>query len=374
MSLLKDALLRARKNYRQWRLEAGESGWGKPAPPRPLAAGLSADKSYRVGIVGAGRQGIAQCQGVKSVKGLEIAGLADINSGQLQKALQQLGLPSQSGYESLERMVDNAGPIDLLCIATTAPSHIALGRVALQTGIKNLLIEKPIASSLAEARRFVTECEMAGVKLAVNYSRRWLHDYRAIKRCIERGVIGEVRSITVIIGKGELAMHGSHYFDLCRYLTGSEPATVISQLEPIREANLRGDQYQDPSGYCLFTFTNGARAYIDFSSDLQVKDPFVTIKGSTGRITVDEQRLFWTLQSRSQRTWTFPFVEQMKSSLMFARVVAELVSGQPPGVNGADGVSALQMVYGALLSDRRGSQPIVFPLTEEDAAIEIAIP
>ena len=283
-------------------------------------------------------------------------------------------MPSQAGFLSLEQMLREATPFDLICVATTAPSHVALGRAALQAGVKRLLLEKPIASSLAEARQFVAECNTANVSLAVNYSRRWLHDYRAIKRCIERNFIGEVRAINITIGKGELAMHGSHYFDLCRYLIGSEAASVIGQLEPIKETNLRGAQYQDPSGFCLFTFQNGARAYVDFSSDLKVKDPFLMIKGSVGRITVDEQRLFWTLQSRSQRTWSVLFAEQMKSSWMFARVVADLLSGQPPSVTGADGVAALEMVYGALLSDQRGGQPVQFPLTDAEAAMEVQIP
>jgi predicted dehydrogenase len=327
-----------------------------------------------VGVIGAGLQGIAQCKGIMAVKGVEVVGLADIRPDRLRQASDTLDLPAHSQFLDAEQMLTQVGPLDLVCVATTAPWHVKLGRLALRSGVKRILLEKPIDNSLCDARAFNEECRAAGAVLTVNYSRRWSLDYRAVSRCVARNFIGEPRSISITVGKGELAMHGSHYFDLCRYLLTDEPAWVVSHLDPINEVNVRGANFQDPSGVCMFVFRNGARAFVDFSSDLLAKDPFVTIKGTLGRITIDEPRMFWTLQSRSQRTWTFPFAEPLRASTLFSRVVVEALSSESTASGGVDGVAALEMIIAAHLSHQRSNRPVSFPLSDEESAIDIEFP
>lgn len=374
VGLAKKLISRVGREVHRRQLEAGEAGWGRPVPQPARLPGMSAAKSFRVGIIGAGRQGFAQCQGIRAVKGIDLVGLADVQPERLQQTADLLNLPMQARFTDTAKMLDTLVPLDLVSVATTAPSHVKLGRMVLESGVKRILLEKPMDSSLREARTFSEECRAAKVTLAINHSRRWMLDYRAIKRCIKRNFIGEPRSMSIIIGKGELAMHGSHYFDLCRYILKSEPAWLLSHLEPITETNVRGEAFRDPSGFCLIVFESGARAYIDFSSDLATKDPFLTIKGTLGQITVDERRGFWTLQSRSQRVWNFPFVEPLKSAPLFSRAVVEVLSDQPPASSSTDGVAALEMILAAHLSNRRGHQPISFPLSDEDSIFEVAFP
>ncbi|MGH9902016.1 MAG: Gfo/Idh/MocA family protein [Pyrinomonadaceae bacterium] len=366
--------MRLRQEVRRRRLEMGESGWGAPAPQPARLSGLSASKSARVAVIGAGRQGLAQCQGLRAVKGIDIVGLADVQPAILQKAADTLRLPTHARFTDAATMLKEAAPLDLVCVATTAPSHVKLGRLALETGVRRILLEKPMDNSLREARAFQRECRAADAVLAINHSRRWMLDYRAITRCIGKNFIGEPRSISVAIGKGELAMHGSHYFDLCRFLLKSEPAWLSSSLEPVTSANVRGADFHDPSGFCLIVFESGARAYIDFSSDLVTKAPFLTIKGTLGQITVDEQSGFWTLQSRSQRVWNFPFAESLKAAPLFSRVAAEVLSGGAPASSGADGVAALEMILAAHLSNERGHRPVRFPLSDEESSLKVKFP
>ncbi|MFN3647997.1 MAG: Gfo/Idh/MocA family protein [Armatimonadota bacterium] len=335
---------------------------------------MARDHSVRVAVIGAGSQGIAQCRGLASIPGVEIAGIADLNPDRLQLAGKALQLSPKVCFTDAEEMLRGAAPLDLVSIATTAPTHVLLGSLALGAGARCILLEKPMDVSLAAARAFTRQCESAGVRLAINYSRRWLVDHRAVRRALAAGLIGTPRSLAITIGKGELAMHASHYFDLSRFLLDSEPAWVQAHLEPIAEENIRGAQYTDPSGHCTIGFQNGARAFIDFSSDLVNKDPFITVKGTQGQITIDEQRLFWTMQSRSQRTWTFPFAEDLRSATTFPRVAAELLSGERPACTGHDGAVALEMILGAHLSDRHQSQVVRFPLSDEDADLGIVFP
>lgn len=373
-SLARRMFGRLRQEVRRRYLEAGEEGWGKPVPRSAQLRGSAGSRTFRVGIIGAGPQGIAQGEGLQAVRGVEVAGIADINPARLGPAGSRLGLPSNACFEDAARLLEKTAPLDLVCVATTAPTHVSLGRLAIRSGAKRILLEKPIDISLIESCDFVAECQAAGIPLAVNYSRRWMPDYLAIKRCITKGFIGEPRSLAIILGKGEVAMHGSHFFDLSRYLLGSEPEWVVAHLDPLDGANPRGANFEDPAGFCLFSFRNGARAYFDFSSDLHSKDPFLTIKGTLGRITIDEPRQFWTLQSRSQRVWTLPFAESMKACTLFARVAAEVLSDAPPASDGSDGVAALEMILAAHLSHRRGHQPVTLPLPSGEAEFGLVFP
>jgi predicted dehydrogenase len=274
-------------------------------------------------------------------------------------------------------MLRDAAPLDLVCVATTAPSHVQLGRLALRAGVRRILLEKPMDAALLDARAFDTECRAAGVKLSVNYSRRWMPDYQAIQRCIGRGMIGRPRSICVMVGKGELAMHASHYFDLCRHLLGSEPEAILGQFDATTEVNARGAEYEDPSGHCVVRFRCGSRAYVDFSSDMEAKDPFVVVKGTTGRITIDERRGEWSMQSRSQRIWQFPFAEPMSAAGSVARVVADVLSSsleEAAPCSGADGVAALEMILGAHVSHREGGRWVALPLPPAQAGLVMRFP
>lgn len=370
---MKRLLKQLRHEFRQRRLEAGEAGWGKPVPQSPQLVGRSRARNIRVAVVGAGAQGLAQSQGLKSI-GIELAGLAEVQPDRLEKASGLLELSTERLFPDAEKMLATLGHLDLLCIATTAPSHVRLGRSGLRAGAMRILLEKPVDVSLRDARAFRQECVTAGTTLAVNYSRRWMLDYLAIDRCIRQGYIGEPRSISVMLGKGELAMHASHYFDLCCFLLKSSPQSVVAMLEPVREANVRGAEYTDPSGNCLFLFQNGARAFVDFSSDLALKDAFVVIKGTAGKITIDEPREFWTLQSQSNRIWTIPFVESLKASKLFSRVVAQVLSRPEGEICDSDGLAALEMVLGAHLSQNRENRVVKFPLSDADADLGVMFP
>ena len=57
---------------------------------------------------------------------------------------------------------------------------------------KHLLMQKPMAHSLAAAREMVELAERHGVLLAVNQNARWSPQYRAARLAIEAGLLGEV--------------------------------------------------------------------------------------------------------------------------------------------------------------------------------------
>jgi len=87
----------------------------------------------------------------------------------------------------------SAGGFDAVLIATPAKTHVALIARAAQAG-KHILVEKPIAYSLSEAREAIRIVAESGVTCMVAYQRRYDDDCRRVKTLLAEGAVGEVRA------------------------------------------------------------------------------------------------------------------------------------------------------------------------------------
>ncbi len=130
--------------------------------------------------------------------------------------------------------------LDAVIVATSDAEHLAPTLLALEAGLP-VLLEKPIATSLADADRIVAAAHRAGVPLLVGHVVRFDPRYRAVKESIARGELGTVECIRAsrlnlasqqqrLGGRVSVLLFlGVHDFDLLRWLTGSEAHTVYAR-------------------------------------------------------------------------------------------------------------------------------------------------
>lgn len=81
--------------------------------------------------------------------------------------------------------------IDLIVIATPNDSHAPLAHAAIDAG-KALVVDKPLALTLAEARRIAAHAKELSTLLSVFHNRRWDGDFLTIQQAIATGLIGKV--------------------------------------------------------------------------------------------------------------------------------------------------------------------------------------
>lgn len=154
------------------------------------------------------------------------------------------GVQSEWGVEHLFSSVDEllAHPeIDVVDIATHPGVREELIHLALDAG-KHVLSQKPLAVSVAAARRLVDAAEQRGLKLAVNQNGRWAPPWRIATRLIEQGVIGEVMSVTHLVERKFAWIPGTpfdeilhfaiydyavHWIDITRCWLGHKPISEI---------------------------------------------------------------------------------------------------------------------------------------------------
>jgi predicted dehydrogenase len=139
-----------------------------------------------VGIVGYGYAGrVFHSYLVGRADGLELRAVAARDPGRREQAARERGV---STYATLDELAA-APDVDLVVLATPHDTHADLAVRALEAG-KHVVVDKPMAITLAEADRMVAAASRAGRMLSVFHNRRWDWDYLTVRKILAEGLIG----------------------------------------------------------------------------------------------------------------------------------------------------------------------------------------
>lgn len=311
--------------------------------------------------------GLRHVEVVRSL-GLEIVGLADINTAARDKAAADFDLARSALFSDARAMIETTKP-ELLVVATTAPSHAELVCLGAANGAKAILCEKPMSVSLADCDRMIEACAASGTRLAVNHQMRFMEQYTKVKEIVEDASFGGLASATVIAGNFGMAMNGSHYFEMFRYLTDEMPAQVSAWFSADTVANPRGAQFEDRAGTVRVTTAKGRRFYMDAGTD-HGHGMHVTYAGPCGRLDVDElvgraQLVVRKAEHRGVPTTRYgmPFDESTMTitpadALAPTRAVLQALLAGENFPDGAVGRMAVEVLAAAYASHEQGGKTI----------------
>src|SRR5215470_17506941 len=195
-----------------WMALAGPSVWQNPHYGRhDIRASVYTGTEMNICIVGVGRMGRRHIASARAA-GFAVEGIFDQSAEALATTLNDCGVEKAIAFTNAREMLQSVRP-HAVVISTTAPSHHEFVCDAAATGVRYILCEKPMATSLAACDSMIAACREAGVKLAVNHQMRFMEQYSAIKELIDTPEFGGLRSMIVTSGNFGLAMNGSHYFE-----------------------------------------------------------------------------------------------------------------------------------------------------------------
>jgi predicted dehydrogenase len=198
----------------------------------------------KVGLIGSGGISRAHMPAFLERKDdVTLTAVCDVREDAALAYAKDAGLDSGAAYTDIESFLRNAD-IEAVDICTTHNTHHDLAVAAIQAG-KHVLLEKPMATSIAESRNIVEEAEKAGVTFMVAQMLRFLPHYQQVRRIIESGELGEIWAARAdsffgaaisgpgtvmtndwwgfdreICGGGALMMVATHQLDLLRYFIG----------------------------------------------------------------------------------------------------------------------------------------------------------
>jgi predicted dehydrogenase len=277
-------------------------------------------------------------------------------------------LPDSVLFHDFDTLFTAARP-ECVIVATTADSHCALTCRAAERGARYILVEKPMAVSLAECDRMIEVCERHGAKLAVNHQMRFMEQYTEPKRLSATDAYGGLTSMTVVAGNFGFAMNGTHYFEAFRFLADEPPVEVTAWFSPGVVANPRGIQFEDRAGCIRAVTRTGRRLYMEIGAD-QGQGIHAVYACRNGLITVNELtgELFSTEREEQYRSlptsrYAMPAVNTRRAINpaevidTSAAVLAALLH-DVNRVSGEDGRRVVETLVAAYESAERGSVPV----------------
>lgn len=195
----------------------------------------------RVGVIGAG-VGAAHLDAYNKLAGVEVVGLADLNDERAAQVATTYAVPTTyHDYGDLLARPD----LDAVSVCLPNMLHAPVTIAALQQG-KHVLVEKPMARTVAEDEAMIAAAQAADRILMVAFNHRYRGDVQWLKQYIESGALGRIyyakahwmrrsgipRLGSWFVGKeqaggGPLIDLGVHVLDMALYLMGEpRPQTV----------------------------------------------------------------------------------------------------------------------------------------------------
>ncbi len=236
-------------------------------------------------VIGVGRMGCRHIQAAQTL-GFNLVGIFDSQAASLKRASDDFGIDESLCFSSAENMLKNMKP-DCIVISTTAPSHCMYVCLAASMGVKYILCEKPMAVSIDECKKMINACNVSNSLLAINHQMRFVEQYQIIKELCSSEEFGGLKSVNVSASNFGLAMNGSHYFEMFRYLTGHKIKEVSFSMDEENVPNPRGNEFRDNSGQLFAVNEAGQRLYMELGGD-QGHGLHIVYGCRNGQIFVDE--------------------------------------------------------------------------------------
>ena len=302
----------------------------------------------RIGVVGLGSAGARHARAFRKIPGVTVVA-ADLDAGRRERAAAE----GVAAVATLDEVLAEAPAGLVVAVPHERLADAALR--ALDAGC-HVLLEKPMATRLDDARRVVEAARAARRLLMVSFVHRFRPDVAAARELISRGAIGHPTLVVDTMasgasempswvwdrqraGGGMMLYNGIHQVDRARFLLGDEAARVRAEVRTLgHEVDT-----EDTVG-ALVTFRRGALAVI-----VQHKAPAdalacwdTQVFGTAGSLRIrtgDELR--WTARGVVS---TLPGGPEDRFFGAASEFVSALRAGRPPSPSGEDGLAALQIV------------------------------
>src|SRR6202521_1159207 len=207
---------------------------------------MTADKTIRIGIIGAGFARTTQIPGFNDCEGAKIVAIASAHRERAAEVAREFAIDHvEADWRALVARDD----LDLVSIVTPVVTHCEMTLAALDRG-KAVLCEKPMAMNAAEALRMTERARETAVLTLIDHELRFLPGRVKMRELVRGGDIGKVRHAQLTFrsdsradpappwnwwsdvkqGGGALGAIGSHVIDGWRWLLGAEVSEVIGNL------------------------------------------------------------------------------------------------------------------------------------------------
>lgn len=291
----------------------------------------------KVGVVGAGTWGENVIWSYSCNPFVEIAAIADLDEKRAAEMAKKYG--AGKVYKDYREMIDRE-ELDIASVATPDFLHRRVVEDCAAKGL-NILLEKPVATTMEDCRAIQEAVESAGVKFMTNYFMRWIPQVVETKAAILNGDLGEIVNgfakiddvVTVPTRMLKWSNASSpiffimiHNIDMVRWLLDSEAVEVYAKS---RRGFLVGQGCDtDDSVLAMITFANGAT--VQFEANWVLPRSFNGLNDHDVRVVGTRGVAYIDLTNQGTRIFVdreLALFEHPNKSTVFANNVHGLIDG-----------------------------------------------
>jgi predicted dehydrogenase len=274
--------------------------------------------------------------------------------------------------------------IDVVCICTPSGLHAQMGVDAAHAG-KHVIVEKPMALSLADADRLIAAAKSAKVKLCIVLQNRYNPPMQDLRRLVDEGQLGQLLLANVTVRwyrpqeyyedgwHGTWAMDGGalmnqsiHHIDALQWLMGDVESVCAYT------GTLAHKMEAEDTGVAVLRFTSGALGVVEGSTITfpENLEGSIALFGEQGSVKVGgtalNRKIFWKVEGQIEHERELitrdqvdpPSVYGTSHKAVIADMIAAIVEDRQPHTDGVEGRKSLALVLG-MYESARTSVPVL---------------
>lgn len=304
-----------------------------------------------VAVIGAGFWGRNHARNLKELAETRLIAVCDKDEAKARAVAELFGVQAYSDSRQLLKRED----VEAVTVCTWSTSLAKETLRALKAG-KHVLVEKPMANSVREAKRIVDLALKNQRILMTGFLMRFIPGVQRIKEAIDKGELGTLVYCTArrvsqwperIGDVGVVKDLAIHDVDITRYLSDSDPVEVYAKA-----GSFRHKKFEDHA-QILLTFKDGKTAFIEANWLTPYKIRKLIVTGSEAIMTLDYITQEITMETAGQTLAPrYEVKEPLKLELQ--HFAGSILNNKEPLVTGMDGLKALRIADAALRSARKG--------------------
>ena len=296
------------------------------------APGMS--QKLNIGLVGAGKFGGYHAGKLAAHPSVEFAGVFDVSQTAAMALGERFNVPA---FETFEQLLDQA---ESLVIASPATYHGDYSIAALEAG-KNLLIEKPLATNLKQAKDIVRLSESKQLIVQVGHQERFVGRAIGLDKIPDRPLIIKAQRLNPYSERGtdtSVTMDlMTHDIDLVCWLMGEPAHSVRGHTRKVKSAAA-------DHSWAQLDFDNGT-AFLEASRLAQTGHRTLELSYPLGTVLIDLNAKTLTHNTPYKLNKRFGDAAEAKDSLAAGlnEFVSSIRAGRTPLISARDGLNAVEV-------------------------------
>lgn len=346
----------------------------------------------RYGLIGCGRIAANHIKAVQDNQ-LELISVCDINPEHMERLLIKHGLEENTSVERFmdyKKMIKESN-LELVAIATESGIHAEIALYCIGHGV-NVIIEKPMAMSIADAEKIIYLSEEKNVKVSACHQNRFNVAIQEIRRALDEGRFGKLSHGSIHVrwnrnkdyytqapwrgtweqDGGALMNQCIHGIDLLRWMMGNE----IEEVYGVTQQQFHDYLEAEDIGMAVVKFKNGAVATIEGTTNVypQNLEETLYVFGEKGTVKIGGKSTnnidVWNFFDETESDQRNKGLEEATSNVygnghtsLYADMMDAIENNRRPYVDAYAGKNALELVLAIYKSQKEGVA-VKLPLAE----------